>query len=66
MERSSKVRDGDSVGRMVALPTPTNACGAWTLNLEVAGLDTSTIGLGGSGPFALVVTAYTATSRTSG
>ena len=42
--------------RMVALPTPTNACGAWTLNLEVAGLDTSTIGLGGSGPFALVVT----------
>ena len=24
--------------RMVALPTPANTCGAWTLNLEVAGL----------------------------
>ena len=42
--------------RMVALPTPAGACGAWTLNLEVAGLDTPAIGLGGTGPFALVVT----------
>ena len=41
---------------MVALPTPTGACGAWTLNLEVAGLDTPAMGLGGTGPFALVVT----------
>ena len=42
--------------RMVALPTPAGACGAWTLNLEVAGLDTPAMGLGGNGPFALVVT----------
>ncbi len=42
--------------RMVALPPPLGACGAWTLNLEVAGLDTPAIGLGGTGPFALVVT----------
>jgi hypothetical protein len=42
--------------RMVALPTPAGACGAWTLNLEVAGLDTANLGLGGTGPFALVVT----------
>ncbi len=42
--------------RMVALPTPSGACGAWTLNLEVNGLNTSGMGLGGGGPFALVVT----------
>ncbi len=42
--------------RMVALPTPAGACGAWTLNLELAGLDTPALGLGGNGPFALVVT----------
>ena len=42
--------------RMVALPTPAGACGAWTLNLEVSGLDTLGMGLGGNGPFALVVT----------
>ena len=42
--------------RMVALPAPTGACGAWALNLEVAGLDTKAMGLGGTGPFALVVT----------
>jgi hypothetical protein len=44
--------------RMVALPAPTGACGAWTLNLEVAGLDTKSpaLGLGATGPFALVVT----------
>ncbi len=30
-------------------------CGEWTLNLEVAGLDTAAIGLGGGNPFALVV-----------
>ena len=42
--------------RMVALKTPLGACGAWTLNLEVAGLDTATLGLGGGNPFALVLT----------
>ena len=43
--------------RMVALPTPAGACGAWTLNLEVDGLNTKSaaLGLGGTGPFALVV-----------
>jgi hypothetical protein len=42
---------------MSALPTPPGACGAWTLNLEVAGLSTKSpaLGLGGTGPFALVV-----------
>jgi hypothetical protein len=43
--------------RMVALPPPTGACGSWTLNLEVAGLNTPAMGLGGPGssPFALVI-----------
>ncbi|MGC1189728.1 MAG: choice-of-anchor Q domain-containing protein [Candidatus Binatus sp.] len=43
--------------RMVALPAPANACGAWTLNLEVAGLNTNsaTIGLSGVNPFALLI-----------
>ncbi|MGC2756447.1 hypothetical protein [Candidatus Binatus sp.] len=41
---------------MSALPTPAGSCGEWTLNLEVAGLDTSALGLGGSNPFALVLT----------
>jgi hypothetical protein len=44
---------------MVALPNvPTPACGEWTLNLEVTGLDTSSyaLGLGGTNPFALVLT----------
>jgi hypothetical protein len=42
--------------RMVTLPKPSGACGAWMLNLEVAGLNTPATGLGGTGPFALVVT----------
>jgi hypothetical protein len=43
--------------RMVALPTPASpACGEWTLNLEVSGLDTASVGLGGGNPFALVLT----------
>ncbi len=42
--------------RMSALPTPAGSCGEWSLNLEVAGLDTKTIGLSGSNPFALVLT----------
>ena len=39
--------------RMVAMPTPAGTCGEWTLNLEVAGLDTPALGLGGTNPFAL-------------
>ena len=39
--------------RMVALPTPASpACGEWTVNIEVAGIDS--YGLG-NGPFALVL-----------
>ena len=41
--------------RIVQLATPQGSCGQWTLNIEVAGLDTATIGLGGGNPFALVV-----------
>ena len=40
--------------RIVQLATPGVACGEWTLNVEVAGLDTPSIGLGGN-PFALVI-----------
>ena len=40
--------------RMVALPTPASpACGEWTVNIEVAGLDSYDLG---NGPFALVLT----------
>ena len=43
--------------RMVALPSlPAPSCGQWNLNLEVTGVDTSSLGLGGSNPFALVLT----------
>jgi hypothetical protein len=43
--------------RLVALPTPASpACGEWTLNLEVTGLDTDALDLGGTNPFALVLT----------
>lgn len=42
--------------RLVALPTPAGACGEWTLNLEVAGLNTKYLGLGGTNPFALILT----------
>jgi hypothetical protein len=41
--------------RLVALSTPMGSCGEWTLNLEVAGLNTAALGLGGSNPFALVL-----------
>jgi len=43
--------------RIVAFPTPPNTCGKWTLNLEVAGLNTNsaTIGLSGVNPFALII-----------
>jgi len=42
--------------RMVALEAPAGTCGEWSLNLEVAGLDTIAIGLGDGNPFALVLT----------
>src|SRR5277367_4480432 len=39
--------------RMVQLPTPAApACGEWTVNIEVAGVDTSGLG---NGPFALIL-----------
>ena len=41
--------------RMVALPTPAGTCGEWMLNLEVAGLDTPALGLGGTNPFSLIL-----------
>lgn len=46
--------------RMVALATPAGACGSWSLNLQVAGLntlDTSTVNLPGTAaaPWALVI-----------
>ena len=45
---------GETVSaRLVALPKPVGLCGQWTLNLEVAGLNTAAIGLGGGDPFAL-------------
>ena len=44
--------------RMVALPAPVDGCSAYTLNLEVAGLNTNsaTVNLPGGNPFALVLT----------
>ena len=44
--------------RMVALPTPAGACGEWTLNLEVSGLNTPALGLGGGNPFALLISDF--------
>jgi hypothetical protein len=39
--------------RMVQLPTPASpACGEWTVNIEVAGIDSSDLG---NGPFALIL-----------
>jgi hypothetical protein len=45
--------------RLLALPTPPNACGEWVLNLEVSGLNTSALGLGGGNPFALLISDFT-------
>ena len=44
-------------GRIVQLMTPADSCGEWTLNLEVSGLNTPSLGLGGNGPgpFALTL-----------
>jgi predicted outer membrane repeat protein len=41
--------------RIAQLAKPLGTCGQWTINIEVAGLDTAAIGLGGGNPFALVV-----------
>jgi predicted outer membrane repeat protein len=47
---------GETVSaRIVALTTPANACGEWSLNIAVAGLNTTTLGLAGGNPFALVL-----------
>jgi hypothetical protein len=47
---------GETVSaRLVALKTPANACGEWSLNIAVAGLNTATLNLGGGNPFALVL-----------
>jgi hypothetical protein len=44
---------GTVSARMVQLPTPASpACGEWTVNIEVAGIDSSGLG---NGPFALVL-----------
>jgi polymorphic membrane protein len=44
------------LARIVPSETPwEEVCGEWTINIEVAGLDTATLGLGDSNPFALVV-----------
>lgn len=40
---------------MTRLATPAGACGQWTLNVEVNGLYTPALGLGGGNPFALVL-----------
>lgn len=45
--------------RMVALPTPAGACGKWTLNLEVSGINTGDFGLTGGNPFALLISDFT-------
>ena len=42
--------------RMALLGMPANTCGEWSLNLEIGGLDTMALGLGGTNPFALVLT----------
>ena len=49
--------------RMIALPTPESpVCGEWTLNLEVAGLNTDAVNLAGSNPFALVLSTVDGTT----
>ena len=44
--------------RMVAFPPQPGVCGEWTLNLEVSGLNTPALGLGGSDPFAILITDF--------
>jgi hypothetical protein len=40
---------------ITALATPAGACGQWALNVEVGGVYTPALGLGGGNPFALVL-----------
>ncbi len=48
---------GETVSaRLITLPKPAGACSAFALNLEVAGLSTGALGLGGGNPFAIVLT----------
>ncbi len=48
---------GETVSaRLLTLPTPAGACSAFQLNLQVAGLNTGALGLGGGNPFAIVLT----------
>ena len=44
--------------RLLALPTPAGVCGEWVLNLEVSGLNTPALGLGGGNPFALLISDF--------
>jgi hypothetical protein len=46
----------ETSARIVPLSTPPDSCGQWNLSLEVAGLNTPSIGLGGGNPFALFLT----------
>lgn len=41
--------------KITALPTPAGKCGEWTLNVQVGGLYTPALGLGGGNPFALIL-----------
>jgi hypothetical protein len=44
------------LARIVPQFTPPDSCGQWNLNVEVSGLNTPSIDLGGGNPFALVLT----------
>jgi len=41
--------------RIAALSTPAGTCGQWTLDIEVGGVYTPALGLGGGNPFAIVL-----------
>jgi hypothetical protein len=56
-QSSGLQQPGETVSaRLLTLPTPVGACSAFSLNLEVAGLNTGALGLGGGNPFAIVLT----------
>jgi hypothetical protein len=56
-QSSGLQQPGETVSaRLLTLPTPDDACSAFQLNLEVAGLNTGALGLGGGNPFAIVLT----------
>jgi hypothetical protein len=55
-QSSGLQQPGETVSaRLLTLPTPVGACSAFSLNLEVAGLNTGSLGLGGGNPFAIVL-----------